>query len=168
MNILRLRDTGGCWGEMLLNVLVPRLQMSGYRVDCVQLTWRNLSARLMAHTITNLPSRHRKELEVWLYSSFNLGPRCGGCSTPRLGCFTPVKRPGTHCTRGWMGPRVGLGRLSTYLTNLYRHNLGSSGGCGLAWRSAEHIQLVTMSNMCLTVAEVCTPVNPLFTERPIN
>jgi hypothetical protein len=93
---------------MLLRVLDPRLQMPGYRVDCVQLPRRYLSARLMAHTITNLPSRHRRGLEVWLYSSFNLGPRCGNCSTPRPSrCTPPGKSPGTHCTRGWMGPPPG-------------------------------------------------------------
>ena len=62
----------------------------------------------------------------------------------------PGKRPGIHCTRGWMDLWVGLGRLSTYLANLFKRSSASSGGCGLAWRSAEHIQLVTTSNMCLT------------------
>jgi hypothetical protein len=31
-----------------------------------------------------------------------------GWSTPRPGRFTPRKRPGTHCLRGWVGPRAGL------------------------------------------------------------
>jgi len=31
-----------------------------------------------------------------------------GCSTPRSGCFTRGKRPGTHCTGGWVGPRAGM------------------------------------------------------------
>jgi len=34
----------------------------------------------------------------------------GGWSTPRPGRFTPLERPGTHCTRGWVGPRAGLDR----------------------------------------------------------
>jgi hypothetical protein len=32
----------------------------------------------------------------------------GGWLTSRLSCFTPAKRPGTHCIGGWVGPRVGL------------------------------------------------------------
>jgi hypothetical protein len=30
-----------------------------------------------------------------------------GCSTPRPGRFTPGKRPNSHCTGGWVGPREG-------------------------------------------------------------
>jgi hypothetical protein len=48
------------------------------------------------------------ELELHLYSSFNLGARWGWVvnATPR-----PLylrERPGTHCIGGWVGPRVGL------------------------------------------------------------
>ena len=32
----------------------------------------------------------------------------GGWSAPRPGRFTPQKRPGTHCTGGWVGPRAGV------------------------------------------------------------
>ena len=31
-----------------------------------------------------------------------------GWSTPSLGHFTPGNRPGTRCTGGWVGPRVGV------------------------------------------------------------
>jgi hypothetical protein len=27
---------------------------------------------------------------------------------PHLSCITPVRRPGTHCIGGWVGPRAGL------------------------------------------------------------
>ena len=39
----------------------------------------------------NRPRRPRGGADVYLYSSFNLGARWGGCSTPRLDRFTPVK-----------------------------------------------------------------------------
>jgi len=32
----------------------------------------------------------------------------GGCSTPRTGCFTFGKKLDTHCTEGWLEPRVVL------------------------------------------------------------
>jgi hypothetical protein len=32
----------------------------------------------------------------------------GGWSKPLPVRFTPRKEPGTHCTGGWVGPRVGL------------------------------------------------------------
>jgi hypothetical protein len=34
----------------------------------------------------------------------------GGWSTPHPSRFTPRKRPGTHCTGGWVGPRAGPDR----------------------------------------------------------
>jgi len=40
---------------------------------------------------------------------FNLGARCCGCSTSRLGRSTPGKRPGTYRTGGWVGPRAAVG-----------------------------------------------------------
>jgi hypothetical protein len=42
----------------------------------------------------------------------DLGTRRGYVvsSTPRLQ-FTPGKRPGTHCTGGWVGPRAGLDNI---------------------------------------------------------
>ena len=46
------------------------------------------------------------EIEVKLYSFFNLGARSG--STPRPESFTPGKRSGTHCIGGCVGPRDGL------------------------------------------------------------
>jgi hypothetical protein len=32
----------------------------------------------------------------------------GRGSVPRPGRLYPRERPGTHCTRGWVGPRAGL------------------------------------------------------------
>ena len=36
-----------------------------------------------------------------------------GWSTPRPGRFMPGKKPGTHCTRGWVGTISGLDRCGT-------------------------------------------------------
>jgi len=33
-----------------------------------------------------------------------------GWSMPHPGCFPPEKRPGTHCTGVWVGPRAGVDR----------------------------------------------------------
>jgi hypothetical protein len=43
-----------------------------------------------------------------LYSSFNVGARwrCVINAKPRL--LYPREGPGTHCLRGWVGPRAGL------------------------------------------------------------
>jgi len=48
--------------------------------------------------------------EVYLCSFFNLVTRWGGGGplALRSGRFTPSKRPVTHCTGGWVGPRAGL------------------------------------------------------------
>ena len=50
----------------------------------------------------------RGGVEVYLYSSFNLGARWGWVVnvTPRP--LYPGERYGTHCTGGWVGPRAGL------------------------------------------------------------
>jgi hypothetical protein len=32
----------------------------------------------------------------------------GGWSAPRPGHLSPGKRPGTHCTANWVGPRAGI------------------------------------------------------------
>ena len=42
----------------------------------------------------------------------------GGCSTPRPG---PRERPGTHCIRGWVGPRAGLDGCGK--SRLYRNSI---------------------------------------------
>ena len=46
--------------------------------------------------------------EVYLYSFFNLGARWGWAiyGTPWL--LYPLEGPGTHCTGGWVRPRVRL------------------------------------------------------------
>lgn len=58
----------------------------------------------------NRPRRPRGAVEVWLYSFFNLGTRCGWTvnATPRP--IYPRERRGTHCIRGWAGLRAGLYR----------------------------------------------------------
>ena len=38
----------------------------------------------------------------------------GGWSTPHPGRFTPRERPGTQCTGGWVGPRVGVDECGKY------------------------------------------------------
>ena len=48
----------------------------------------------------------RYKLEICPYS--NPGLKAGGQWATRSGHFTPRKRPRTHCTGGWMGPRAGL------------------------------------------------------------
>jgi len=39
---------------------------------------------------------------------FNLSTRCGWAVNTTLRPLCPRKRPGTHCIRGWMGPRAGI------------------------------------------------------------
>jgi len=39
---------------------------------------------------------------------FNTGARWGGQSMTHPSPFTPGKKPGTHRTGGWLGPRNGL------------------------------------------------------------
>jgi hypothetical protein len=48
------------------------------------------------------------KVKVKVYSFFNLGDRCGWVVNATPGRFTPLERPGTHCIRGGVGPRVGL------------------------------------------------------------
>ena len=44
-----------------------------------------------------------------MYSSIlSLTSEPDGVDGQRPGRFTPAKRLGTHCTRGWVGPRAGL------------------------------------------------------------
>jgi len=43
-----------------------------------------------------------------LFLYFNLSARWGGSSTPSPGRFNPLKRPGTHCTQSWVGPRADM------------------------------------------------------------
>ena len=52
----------------------------------------------------DLLRRPRGGVDVWLYSSFNLGARLEWVinATPRPLC--PRERPGTHCIGGWVGP----------------------------------------------------------------
>jgi hypothetical protein len=56
----------------------------------------------------NWPRRLKGELEVWPYSFYDLGARWGWVvnATPRP--LYPRERPGTHCVRGWLGPKAGL------------------------------------------------------------
>ena len=55
--------------------------------------------------------REREREREWRYSStlsLTLALGWGGWSTSCPGHFTPGKKPGTHCTGGWLGPRAGL------------------------------------------------------------
>ena len=47
---------------------------------------------------------------IALLFSRTFGFRKGCGSAPRPGRLYPRERPGTHCTGGWVGPRVGLDR----------------------------------------------------------
>jgi len=50
-------------------------------------------------------------LRVWRYSStLSLTLALGGGGSQRhvLANLPPGKRPGTHCTGGWLGPRAGV------------------------------------------------------------
>ena len=48
---------------------------------------------IISYTVKNKMRRPRGGEEVKFYSSFNLGSRWGGRSTPHLGRFTPGKDP---------------------------------------------------------------------------
>ena len=52
---------------------------------------------------TQSGSRGRALLFLWPQRWMGIG-----WLTPRPGRFTPGRRPGTHCTGGWVGPRAGL------------------------------------------------------------
>jgi hypothetical protein len=60
----------------------------------------------------NWAPRHEGVLVEWRYSStYSLTSALdvGEWSASRRGCFTPRERaPGTHCIRGWVGPRAVL------------------------------------------------------------
>jgi hypothetical protein len=53
----------------------------------------------------------QRGVEIQLYSSFNLGARWGGCSTPRPGCFTPGEEPGYPLYKRLVGPKGQSGRV---------------------------------------------------------
>ena len=50
------------------------------------------------------------------------------CLTPRPGRFTPGKRPGTHFTVDWVGPRAGM------------------DGCGKSCPQSGHIKIITLKS----------------------
>jgi hypothetical protein len=50
----------------------------------------------------------QRGVKVWLYSFFNLYARCGGVVNATPWSLYPREKPGTHCIRGWVGPRAGL------------------------------------------------------------
>ena len=53
-------------------------------------------------TLEQTMRAQREEVEVWLYSFFNLGPRSGVGSQPHAsGALLPGRRPGAHGTGGW-------------------------------------------------------------------
>ena len=55
-----------------------------------------------------IATKAQRGLKLWHYSFFNLGARRGEWSTPRPVALPHGKRPGTHCSGGWVGPRAGL------------------------------------------------------------
>ena len=58
-------------------------------------------------SLCNRPWRLRGEVEVYLYSFFNLAGKWGGLSTPRPDRF-PLQWPYIHCIWGWVDPRASL------------------------------------------------------------
>jgi len=56
-----------------------------------------------------MPSRHRKETEVNLYTYSILELECGVWSVPCPGRFNQVDSPGPHCIGGWVG--LGAGKI---------------------------------------------------------
>jgi hypothetical protein len=55
----------------------------------------------------SLPSEDQISHNLWLEVTTSVQDG-GGWSTPRPDHFTPEKSPSTHCTAGWVGPRIGL------------------------------------------------------------
>jgi hypothetical protein len=53
----------------------------------------------------------RKGVQVTLYSFFNLGAKCGGCLTPRLGCFPSGQETRFPMYRKPGGPQDRSGRV---------------------------------------------------------
>jgi len=63
------------------------------------------------------------EIDVELYSFFNLDTRWGGWSMPYPGHFTPGKRPVIHFIGGWVGLRAGwdiCGKSCCYWNMIHR------------------------------------------------
>ena len=77
-----------------------------HTIDTYTIDPEGTKAKLTVEQVT----KTRGGVKVSLYSFFNLDARWGGWSTSRPGRFTPRKRPGTHCTGGWVGPRAGVDR----------------------------------------------------------
>jgi hypothetical protein len=58
----------------------------------------------------NLAWRQKGGVQVLFYSSFNFGPTVGCVVKAMAQPLYPQKWPGTHCIRGWVGPRASLVR----------------------------------------------------------
>jgi hypothetical protein len=73
---------------------------------------KRFCAPLYSKDCFNWAPRHEGILGEWRYSSTHslISALDGGeWSASRPGRFTPSERaPGTHCIRGWVGPRAGL------------------------------------------------------------
>ena len=54
-----------------------------------------------------VPSRHRKKVEVSLYTYSIPALECGVSSAPCPGRFNQVDSPGPHCIGGWVGLGAG-------------------------------------------------------------
>ena len=55
-----------------------------------------------------MPSRHKEEVEVYLFVYMTSALEGVGGQRHTLANSSPGNRPGTHCTGGWLGLRVGL------------------------------------------------------------
>jgi hypothetical protein len=58
----------------------------------------------------------QREVEVWLYSFFNLGARWGWVVNATLRPLYPRERPGTHFIGRWVGPTAGINGWAKFLS----------------------------------------------------
>jgi hypothetical protein len=80
-------------------------------------------SKVKASSPLNRQRQPRRGVQVWLYSSFNLGARCGGWSTPRPGRFTPRKYPVSILEEaGWAAGPVWTGVENLALTRIRSSN----------------------------------------------
>jgi len=52
--------------------------------------------------------RHRERVQLQLYSFSTWRMMAVGGQRHATAALSPVRRPGTHCTGGWVGPRAYL------------------------------------------------------------
>ena len=93
--------SGNRWAITWQVKMTDKINRNSYRNHC-----HCTVTKIKSHQ--NRPRRPRGGEEVQIYSSFNLGSRWDGWSTPFPVPFTSGKKPGTHCIGGWVAPRAGL------------------------------------------------------------